>query len=180
MQRNKKFRMIDPDSYPVDIDPYQEIDTMQPPNFLNQLHDWFSNISSKMKQKTVSYKSSVGDYDNDFLKSNIGSTISIRGVTNFPSNFTKHQLKNIKWAIKNFPYMGSKKIKQQLYINQQTSDELNLNLIISDPPIYVFEITKSQHNYMLALYDAGFDVFTMAKLVLLFGKEQAKNIATRQ
>ena len=50
MQRNKKFRMIDPDSYPVDIDPYQEIDTMQPPNFLNQLHDWFSNISSKMKQ----------------------------------------------------------------------------------------------------------------------------------
>ena len=76
--------------------------------------------------------------------------------------------------------MGSKKIKQQLYINQQTSDELNLNLIISDSPVYVFEITKSQHNYMLALYDAGFDVFTMAKLVLLFGKEQAKMIATRQ
>ena len=96
MQRNKKFRMIDPDSYPVDIDPYQEIDTMQPPNFLNQLHDWFSNISSKMKQKTVSYKSSVGDYDSDFLKSNIGSTISILGETNFPYNFTKHQLKNMR------------------------------------------------------------------------------------
>jgi hypothetical protein len=183
MRRNKKkFRIIDPDSYPVGTTPYQDIDNIQAPNFLNQLHQWFSGISDKIKTSvsSASPASSASNrqpsFDHDFMYNPLWNTASILVDAKLPNEVTKQNLKNIKWALKKFPYMGPETIQQQLYINQQTADELNLNLIIHGSPVYVFNITKSQHNYMLALYDAGVDAFTISKLVLLFGKAQAQLI----
>jgi hypothetical protein len=186
MGRNKKkFRMVDSDSYPIGTDPYQDIDSVQPPDFLNQLHQWFSDISGKIKT-SVSNASNASNasnpskrqpsFDHDFMYNPLWNTAPIVD-TKLSNEVTKQNMKNIKWALRKFPYMGPETIQQQLYINQQTADELNLNLIHHRSPVYVFNITKSQHNYMLALYDAGVDPFTMSKLVLLLGRAQAQTQA---
>ena len=213
---NRRHRMIDPDSYTVD--PYQDIDDDTPPNFLQDLHSWVSNLGSKIhdnikdmqKSYTPTPLSSIDDTEfansgmhvythapspmsqhrdnesgvlqqpNVFIE-NIAAgleppspatsmtsrlntqhaNVSHRALR--PARSTRSQLKNINWALEHFPYQGPETIPQQLFVNSETGTH-----------IQIFNITRSQHAYMLALYDANVDSLLMSKLVLLLGEHQAK------
>jgi len=160
-----RHRMIDHDSYTVD--PYQEESHQDtPPNFLQDLHSWVSNLGSKIHNNIKDmqkYQSpQKPQFDTEFANS------GMQWNTPVPSPVPSHehitaQLKNIHWALEHFPYQGPETTPQQLFVHSETG-----------PHIQIFNITRSQHAYMLALYDANVDALLMTKLVLLLGERQAE------